>query len=53
MYDYSCHNILTMAIIIMLQQASNLYSALQNVRSPLRNVRSAVRNIETAVRNIE
>ena len=45
MFDNSCHKVITIAIIIMLGQASVLYSALRYVRSPLRNVHTAVGNI--------
>ena len=45
MFDNSCHKVITIAIIIMLGQASVLYSALRNVHTALRNVHTAVGNI--------
>ena len=53
MFDNSCYKVITIAIIIMLGQASVLYSALRYVRSAVVNVRSAVVNVRSAVRNIK
>ena len=52
MFDNSCYKLITIAIIIMLGQASVLYSALRYVRSALRNVHSPLRNVHTAVGNV-